>query len=156
MGITDLLQQIADSVRSKDGTTELIHAPDLPQRILDIPSGGSDSGLFYQEFASVNTIDVKNVGASIDLIVNDVEWLIMFPLQATSSAHYAISGGVYIPGMFGGLDRTGYGQTTFVTLGCTSGTEMTVSDGVLTLKKSNQTAYIYSDVKYGIVGKAKL
>ena len=41
MGITDLLKQIADSVRSKDGTTELIHAPDLPQRILDIPTSGT-------------------------------------------------------------------------------------------------------------------
>jgi len=156
MDITSLLSQIADSIRSKDGTTELIYAQDMPQRILDIPSGGSDSGLFYQEYASVNTIDVKNVGASIDLIANDVEWLIMFPLQATSSGQYAISGGLYIPGMLGVLERTGYGQTTFITLGCYAGTDMTVSDGVLTLKKWNQSGFIYPDVKYGIVGKAKL
>ena len=156
MDITSLLTQIADSIRSKDGTTELIHAPDMPQRILDIPSGGSDSDLFYQEYSSVNTIDVKNIGASIDLIANDVEWLIMFPLQATSSEHYAISGGIYIPSIFGWLERTGYSQTTFTVIGCNKGTDMTVSDGVLTLKKSNNAGYIYPDVKYGIVGKAKL
>ena len=41
MALTDLLTQIADSIRSKDGTTEPIVAKDFPQRILDIPSGGS-------------------------------------------------------------------------------------------------------------------
>ena len=40
MVLTDLLTQIADSIRSKDGTTEPIPAMDFPQRILDIPSGG--------------------------------------------------------------------------------------------------------------------
>ena len=40
MALTDFLTQIADSIRSKDGTTDLIVATDFPQRILDIPSGG--------------------------------------------------------------------------------------------------------------------
>ena len=40
MALTDFLIQIADSIRSKDGTTEPIVATDFPQRILDIPSGG--------------------------------------------------------------------------------------------------------------------
>lgn len=44
MALTDFLTQIADSIRSKDGTTESIVATDFPQRILDIPSGGG-SGL---------------------------------------------------------------------------------------------------------------
>ena len=44
MALTDLLTQIADSIRSKDGTAEPIIALDFPQRILDIPSGGG-SGL---------------------------------------------------------------------------------------------------------------
>ena len=44
MALTDLLKQIADSIRSKDGPTEPIPATDFPQRILDIPSGGG-SGL---------------------------------------------------------------------------------------------------------------
>ena len=39
MALTDLLTQIADSIRSKDGTTEPIPATEFPQRILDIPSG---------------------------------------------------------------------------------------------------------------------
>ena len=39
MALTDFLTQIADSIRSKDGTTDVIKATDFPQRILDIPSG---------------------------------------------------------------------------------------------------------------------
>lgn len=38
MSLTDFLAQIADSIRSKDGTTDAIKATDFPQRILDIPS----------------------------------------------------------------------------------------------------------------------
>ena len=41
MDIISLLTQIADSIRSKDGTTELINAQDMPQRILDIPTSGT-------------------------------------------------------------------------------------------------------------------
>lgn len=44
MALTDFLTQIADSIRSKDGTTAPILATDFPQRILDISSGGG-SGL---------------------------------------------------------------------------------------------------------------
>ena len=44
MALTDFLTQIADAIRSKDGTTDAIKATDFPQRILDIPSGGG-SGL---------------------------------------------------------------------------------------------------------------
>lgn len=40
MALTDFLTQIADSIRSMDGTTDAISAADFPQRILDIPGGG--------------------------------------------------------------------------------------------------------------------
>ena len=43
MALTDFLTQIADSIRSKDGTTEPILATDFPQRIIDIPSGSGES-----------------------------------------------------------------------------------------------------------------
>ena len=64
MDITSLLQQIADSIRSKDGTTELIHAPDMPQRILDIPTSGSEivkisSGTFTPT-SEVNTFEIEH------------------------------------------------------------------------------------------------
>lgn len=42
MALTDFLTQIADAIRSKDGTTEPIVATDFPQRILDISSGRSE------------------------------------------------------------------------------------------------------------------
>ena len=41
MSLTDFFTQIANAIRSKDGTTEPIVATDFPQRILDIPSGES-------------------------------------------------------------------------------------------------------------------
>lgn len=40
MALTDFLTQIANSIRSKDGTTEPILASEFPQRIMNIPSGG--------------------------------------------------------------------------------------------------------------------
>lgn len=40
MVLTDFFIQIANSIRSKDGTTEPILASEFPQRILDISSGG--------------------------------------------------------------------------------------------------------------------
>ena len=40
MVLTDFLTQIANSIRSKDGTTEPILASEFPQRILGISSGG--------------------------------------------------------------------------------------------------------------------
>ena len=64
MDITSLLQQIADSIRSKDGTTELIHAPDMPQRILDIPTSGSEivkisSGTFTPS-SNVSSVEIEH------------------------------------------------------------------------------------------------
>lgn len=45
MALTDFLSGIADAIRTKDGTSELIPAKDFPQRILDIPSGGLPSNI---------------------------------------------------------------------------------------------------------------
>ena len=65
MALTDFLTQIADSIRSKDGTTDLIQATDFPQRIIDIPSGGVSSdirlatGTFTQS-ADVNTVEIEH------------------------------------------------------------------------------------------------
>ena len=64
MDITSLLSQIADSIRSKDGTTELIYAQYMPQRILDIPTSGSEivkisSGTFTPT-SDVNTVEIEH------------------------------------------------------------------------------------------------
>lgn len=40
MALTDFLTDIANAIRSKDGTSAPIVANDFPQKILDIPSGG--------------------------------------------------------------------------------------------------------------------
>ena len=63
MALTDFLTQIADSIRSKDGTTEPIVATDFPQRILDIPSGGSDvkvaTGTFTPS-SNVSNVEIEH------------------------------------------------------------------------------------------------
>ena len=63
MALTDFLTQIADSIRSKDGTTDAIKATDFPQRILGIPSGGG--GL--PENIKTGTIDLSEDSASVTI-----------------------------------------------------------------------------------------
>lgn len=153
MALTDLFTQIANSIRSKDGTTEPIVANNFPQRILDIPSGGSDNGLFFQEYSSASDINIYSSTLNIDLNANDVEWLIMFPMQSDAKAQYSFPGAVYIPGIFGRTDRTAYNVKEFSTMGCGSGTDLTVSNGVLSIRRSSNNAYVMAGVQYGIVGK---
>ena len=57
MALTDFFTQIADSIRSKDGTTEPIVATDFPQRILDIPSGGGINGFYVSQGSFVLSTD---------------------------------------------------------------------------------------------------
>ena len=57
MALTDLLTQIADSIRSKDGTTDPIVATDFPQRILDITSGGGINGFDVSQGSFVLSTD---------------------------------------------------------------------------------------------------
>ena len=62
MALTDFLTQIADSIRSKDGTTEPIPAIDFPQRILDIPSGSAVDFTFgtVTPTADTQTIEIEH------------------------------------------------------------------------------------------------
>lgn len=61
MALTDFLTHIADSIRSKDGTTEPIPATDFPQRILDIPSGSMSSDIRLATGTFTTSADVMNV-----------------------------------------------------------------------------------------------
>lgn len=55
MSLTNFLKDIADAIRTKEGTTELIPAPDFKQRILDLPvSKVSLSGLNYTACEKIN------------------------------------------------------------------------------------------------------
>ncbi len=62
MALTDFLAQIADSIRSKDGTAEPIPAMDFPQRILNIPSGGAVDFAFgtVTLTADTQTIEIEH------------------------------------------------------------------------------------------------
>ena len=73
MALTNLLTQIADSIRSKDGTTEPIPAMDFPQRILAIPSGGGSESAFdvvTGEFILSNDHDLYVDGAENNFVIN--------------------------------------------------------------------------------------
>ena len=55
MALTDFLSSIADAIRIKEGTTELIPAPDFKQRILNLPVNKvSQSGLNYTACEKIN------------------------------------------------------------------------------------------------------
>jgi hypothetical protein len=58
---TERYKEIADAIREKNGTTELMHPADMPQAILDIVSGG---GRIYRDI-------VYNEDDTIDLIEKD-------------------------------------------------------------------------------------
>lgn len=65
MALTDFFTQIANAIRSKDGTTEPIVAIDFPQRILDIPSGGVSSDIrlatgTFTPSADVTTVEIEH------------------------------------------------------------------------------------------------
>ena len=102
MALTDFFTQIADSIRSKDGTTEPIVAIDFPQRILNIPSGGGSdlpdsikTGTFTVAEDTFETITIPHgLGATpvIVLILPDnIDYVI-------KKIPYSILGGIDISG----------------------------------------------------------
>ena len=103
MALTDFLTQIADSIRSKDGTTEPIVATDFPQRILDIPSGGGSglpsnikTGTFTVAEDTADTVTIAHgLGA-----VTPITVLIYpdNPEYVVGKIKYAILGGIDIIG----------------------------------------------------------
>lgn len=102
MALTDFLTQIADSIRSKDGTTDPIVANDFPQRILNIPSGGGSdlpdnikTGTFTVAEDTIETITIPHgLGATpvIVLILPDN------PEYAIGKIPYAVLGGISVSG----------------------------------------------------------
>lgn len=90
MALTDFLTQIADAIRSKDGTSDAIVATDFPQRILNIPSGGG-SEIEYR------LLSFKEDSESIIIPTNkkckDVYSIISVPVNAIPLAS---SGSQYI------------------------------------------------------------
>lgn len=107
MALTDFLQQIANSIRSKDGTTAPIPAADFPQRILAIPSSGGSvvgsdlpsnikMGTFTVAEDTADTVTIAHglgaVTPSIVLIYPDNPEYVIGKIQ------YAILGGIDISG----------------------------------------------------------
>ena len=55
MALTDLFTQIANAIRTKEGSTDVIKATDFPQRILNIPVNNvSQSGLSFTACEKIN------------------------------------------------------------------------------------------------------
>ena len=94
MALTDFLTQIADAIRSKDGTSDAIVATDFPQRILNIPSGG---GSDLPSNIVTGTFSVPQ-DTSEDFHVNHglqqtPSYIFLFPDNAESAGLYSILGG---------------------------------------------------------------
>ena len=98
MALTDFLKQIADSIRSKDGTTDMIVANDFPQRILAIPSGGSElpsnikTGTFTVAEDTLEPVTIAHGLGSVSPVL--VHILTDNPEYAVGKLPYAIIGGV--------------------------------------------------------------
>ena len=98
MALTDFLKQIADSIRSKDGTTDMIVANDFPQRILAIPSGGSElpsnikTGTFTVAEDTLEPVTIAHGLGSVSPVL--VYILTDNPEYAVGKLPYAIIGGV--------------------------------------------------------------
>ena len=90
MALTDFLTQIADAIRSKDGTSDVIKATDFPQRILNIPSGGS-SEIEYHPLSF--TEDSESIIIPTNKKCKDVYTIISVPVNAIPLAQ---SGSQYI------------------------------------------------------------
>ena len=95
MALTDFLTQIADAIRSKDGTSDAIVATDFPQRILDIPSGSGGSDL--PSNIVTGTFSVPQ-DTSEDFHVNhglqhEPSFVFLFPDNVESIEPYSILGG---------------------------------------------------------------
>lgn len=109
MALTDFLSGIANAIRTKDGTTELINANDFAQRILDIPVNKvSQSGLNYTACEKINedwnfklitssstaneynSIEAQNALAADDFIPVNLphDWSIYNDFNKTSKATY--------------------------------------------------------------------
>lgn len=58
MALTDLFTNIANAIREKDGTTELIVANDFPTRILNIPSGGTSDNFATGTFTVAEDVRI--------------------------------------------------------------------------------------------------
>lgn len=148
-----ILTSTANAIREQLGTSGMISPLKFPSLIQSIECG-EDNGLFYQEYSSVNNININSGTAYIDLDVDDVEWLIFFPLADSVPGNYSCTGGIYIPNVFGLVERSSYGASTLSTIGCKYGTDIQVSDGMLSLHKG-QNCTIFAGFKYGIIGKEK-
>lgn len=116
--------------------------------------GGESNGLHFNEFSAVTSVNLNGTPVNISLDCDDVDWLIMFPLQGSGASQYACGGGLYMKDVFGMLSRTSYGTSAFSSLGASYGGEMIVENGVLTISKS-QNCYVNGGDLYGIVYKEK-
>lgn len=152
-----ILTDVADAIREKTKTSDTISPLNFADMIMSIV-GGDENGLFFQEYSSANSININSSTVYIDLDIEnteDIEYLLFFPISPDSGGQYGCNGGVYIPNLFGRLERTSYGSSTWNNIGCGSGDEIKVVDGQLVLHKG-QNSYINANILYGIIGKVKL
>ena len=106
MALTDFLTQIANAIRSKDGTTEPIVATDFPQRILDIPSGsgGGSSDIKVATGTIILSEDKRIVWSQYSSQYMEIEhglgvvpnFALMYDADFTTSDNYPAYNGAFI------------------------------------------------------------
>lgn len=149
MALTDFFTQIADSIRSKDGTTEPILATDFPQRIIDIPSGGVE----LVTYTPINNERVINV----DINSSSAKFIFVFSSYGVVNSSYGVCDSLFSVGenLFGHgnngalLLYSNGGITSYMR----SSNYIMIGNGVLTIDLSSAftSANFQAGVSYSIL-----
>lgn len=71
MALIDKLKAIANAIREKSGTTDLIPLMDMPQAILDLSGGAEYTSIVYNEDNTITLIDKDGVEHEVVCVYED-------------------------------------------------------------------------------------
>lgn len=108
MVLTDFLKRIADAIRSKDGSSDVIPANEFAQRIIDLPAGGSSIPVAMGTFTPAENIKYVEVEHGMDVIPNIS---IIFPIHdnfvSTANSIWAYVSTSVLPQHYGAYSNWG-------------------------------------------------
>lgn len=134
MVLIDLLTQIANSIRNKDGTTEPIVATDFPQRILNIPSGSSNIVLSHGTFTPAENTNTVTVEHGLSTAPNfGIVFIIDNVSSVSNSGFSLIAVDIPLSGMYKHYEvKKEWGNIKAVTSGLSSEQQFVYDDNKIT------------------------
>ena len=93
MTLTELFVAIADSIRAKKGTTELINATDFPSEIESIEAGsGGGADLPYIPIEYIRSTGTQYINTGVKVNGNLKTELVFLNLQQNQSTNFLLGG----------------------------------------------------------------